>query len=95
MKGAKLTMLTETAKDLVGTMKYLNMGTDFILDTLDRLPTEREQEVMLNSIVLRYRKKGEVTEEDINKIIVMMYGTKKTQSMSREKTDGSDEKIKS
>ena len=70
-------MLTQVQKDLIDLLKYLGLDKDTTIAVVSLCKTDENRQLMIDTIIERYKAKGEVTEEDIQKIGLILTGTLK------------------
>ena len=76
-KKGENTMLTETQKYLIRLLKSLGIDQETTINIVILAKTDEIREKMMQMIATLYKEKGEVTEQDIQKIGLMLTGSRK------------------
>ena len=77
-------MLTEIQKDLIGLLKNLGLDKETTVNITILAKTDEIRERMIHMIVELYKEKGEVTEQDVQKIGLMLTGIRKSPTEIKE-----------
>ena len=70
-------MITKTESNLIRLLKSCGLDKETTVAVSILCKTDENREKMIQAIIDRYDQKGEVTEQDIQKIGVMLTGQKK------------------
>ena len=70
-------MITEIQSDLIGMLKSMGINKESILAIMSLTETDENRLRLLQAIAQLYKEKGEVTEQDILKMILMITGNRK------------------
>ncbi len=76
-------MVTKIQSDLIGLLKACGLSEEDTIAELILLKTEENRQRMIEAIIYRYDQKGEVTEQDIQKIGLMLTGDLKPEYRDR------------
>ena len=71
-------MLTQTEKDLIRLLKSFGLDKETTISICILAKTDENRKKMMQMIVELYDEKGEVTEQDVQKIGLMLTGIRKT-----------------
>ena len=80
-------MLTQTEKDLITLLKSFGLDKDTTVAISVLSKTDEIRQKLINAIIARYDEKGEVAEQDIQKMLVMLTCKKKPSSTNSTKTE--------
>ncbi|MBQ2378491.1 MAG: hypothetical protein II297_08835 [Clostridia bacterium] len=70
-------MITEIQNDLIGMLKSLGINKESTLAIMSLTKTDEIRLRLLQAMAQLYKEKGEVTEQDILKLILMLTGSRK------------------
>ena len=70
-------MITEIQSDLIGMLKSMGINKESTLAIMSLTETDENRLRLLQAIAQLYKEKGEVTEQDILKMILMLIGSRK------------------
>ncbi len=70
-------MITQTEKNLIRLLKSFGLDKETTVGLSILAKTDENREKMIQMIITLYREKGEVTEQDIQKIGLMLTGSRK------------------
>ncbi len=70
-------MLTVTQKNLIRLLKSFGLDQETTVSVVVLAKTDENREKMIQMIIALYREKGEVTEQDIQKIGLLLTGKRK------------------
>ena len=76
-------MVTKVQKDLIMLLKSLGLSMEDTVAELALLKTDENRQKMIEAIIARYGSKGTVTDQDIQKIGVMLTGELKPEYKNR------------
>lgn len=71
-------MITKIESDLIGLLKSLGIDRETTVNITILAKTDENRKKMMQMIVELYDEKGEVTEQDVQKIGLMLTGIRKT-----------------
>ena len=71
-------MLSQVEKDLIRLLKSLGLDKETTVATVILAKTDENRERMIQMIITLYQDKGEVTDQDIQKIGMMLTGSRKS-----------------
>ncbi len=71
-------MVTETQKDLIMLLKSCGLNEDTTVSVVGLCKTDENRDKLIEAIIDRYDQKGNVTEQDILKMVVMLVGQLKS-----------------
>ena len=72
-------MISQTEKNLIRLLKSFGLDKETTVATITLAKTDENREKMIQMIITLYREKGEVTEQDIQKIGLMLTGNRKNE----------------
>ena len=67
-------MLTQTEKDLIRLLKALGLDRETTVAISVLCKTDQKRQTLIDEIIYRYDQKGEVTEQEIQKMCLMLNG---------------------
>lgn len=70
-------MISQTEKDLIQLLKSFGLDKDTTVAAVTLAKTDENRERMIQMIIALYQETGEVTEQDIQKIGLMLTGSRK------------------
>lgn len=70
-------MLTQIESDLIGLLKSLGIDRETTVSIVILAKTDENRKKMIQMIVELYHEKGEVTEQEVQKIGLMLTGIRK------------------
>ena len=70
-------MITQTEKDLIRLLKSFGLDKETTVGASILAKTDINREKMIQMLIALYREKGEVAEQDIQKIGIMLTGNRK------------------
>ena len=70
-------MITQTQHNLIRLLKSFGLDKETTVAIVGLAETDENREKMIQMIITLYREKGEVTEQDIQKIGLMLTGDRK------------------
>ena len=70
-------MISQTEKNLIRLLKSFGLDKETTVGTSILAETDKNREKMIQMIIELYRDRGEVTEQDIHKIGLMLTGSRK------------------
>ena len=73
-------MVTQIQSDLIGLLKSLGLNRETTVSIVALAKTDENRAKMIQMIVTLYMEKGEVTEQDVQKIGLMLTGIRKQPS---------------
>ena len=71
-------MLTQTEKDLIRLLKSLGLDMETTVNVSILAKTDENRAKMIQMIISLYYEKGEVSEQDVQKIGLMLTGNRKS-----------------
>lgn len=77
-------MITQTEKDLIQLLKSFGLDMETTVNITILAKTDENRAKMIQMIITLYREKGEVTEQDIQKIGLMLTGSRKKSSSNED-----------
>lgn len=80
-------MVTPTEHNLIALLKSLGFDKETTVATVVLTETDEIREQMIEIILDRYEEKGEVTYQDIQKMLLMLIGERKQSNTDSMKTD--------
>ena len=72
-----MNMISQTEKDLIRLLKNLGLDKETTVGISILAKTDENRETMIQTIIDLYQEKGEVTEQDIHKIGLILTGDRK------------------
>ena len=79
-------MITQTEKNLIALLKSLGLDKETTVGTSILLRTDENRQRMIEEIIYLYDKKGEVSEQDIQKIGLILTGDLKEEYRDKART---------
>ena len=73
-------MISQTEKNLIRLLKSFGLDRETTVGTSILAETDENRETMIQAIIELYREKGEVTDQDIQKIGMILTGSRKEEA---------------
>ena len=70
-------MITETQSNLIYLLKACGLDKETTVSITCLCETDEKRQMLIDAIIYRYDQKGEVTEQDIQKMCLMINGSLK------------------
>jgi len=83
----KKIMVTQVQHDLIRLLKSFGLDMETTVSTVALCRTDENRAKMIGMIIARYDEKGEVTEQDIHKIGLLLTGSLKQSPTNSTKTE--------